>query len=174
MSARLALLSDGPRRLLALAVAALSVVIPALLVWISVAGVAERWSARAMLAEETSSLRAALNERSEGPAGAGVSPNAGAADAVLIQRAEALADALEAQGASVLQLSSPEGVSARGVAERRLTLTAAGAPAGVAAALSAAAADPGLAVSFAEFDAPRDGAVQVRLVLVEVLAEAQP
>jgi hypothetical protein len=174
MTARLALLPDGPRRALALAMVLTSLAIPAALIWISAASLAERWAARAALEAEVSALAAALEDRQAArPAGAGVSPDIAAADAALIRRADALVRAFEAEGAAVLSRAEARTRTSQGLAERRLTLTAAGAPDALAAALASAAADRELAVAAAEWTAPRPGTVQVRLVLVELIAEGE-
>jgi hypothetical protein len=174
MTARFALLPDRVRRVLALSLAALSLALPALLIWVSVSGVMARGAAHEALHREVSALRAALSETAVAPAGASISDDVNAADTRLTQRADAIAGALERAGASLLQSGFPETVSAGGVSERRLSLTAAGSPDALAGALTEAAQDPALAVSFVQIDAPRDGTVQARLVLVEVLAEVQP
>lgn len=170
---RFDLLADAPRRALALALAGLSIAAPAALIFISVAGLADRASARAALTEEVATLRGALAERvaEAGPAGAKVSPDAASAEQALEARADALAAAFDGAGVRLIARERAQPVEAGGVAERRLTLGAAGSADALAAALSEAARDPDLAVSFAEFDALETGEVRVRLTLVEVLAQ---
>lgn len=177
MSVRLSVLPQGLRHSLALIMTALSIALPAALVWLSAGGLAERWSARTALAGEVAALSEAVSEASTapGPAGAHLSPAAAAAEAALERRADALAAAFEAAGAALIARDAAQARDVAGVSERRLTLVAAGSPDALAAALAAAARDPALAVSFAEFDSPREDTARVRLTLVEVIGpEASP
>ncbi len=172
MNARLATLPLTPRRLLAVSLAAVSVLVPLMLIWVSVGGLADNWARRAALAGEVGALRESLAGRAAAmPAGAAISASVEAADAALVRRADALDAALEAAGAEAARRGPLRAHELGGVVERRLTVTLVGAPEALAAALAHASGTPGFAVSDAVFDAPASGAVRLELTLVELVAD---
>ena len=162
----------APRRIFAVSLALISIVIPLGLIWLSAGGLAHNWTHRAALADEVGALAERLSQRAEArPVGAGISNSVGAADEALERRADRLSAAIEAVGAVTLRREAVRSVNASGIVERRLTLVAAGQPEALAAALSDSARSSDLAVSAMVLEASAPGQTRVELTLVELVAD---
>ena len=172
MSARLAVLAAGPRRALAVALVAASLLAPGLAIWAAASATPGRAAERTRLTDEIADLSRALDARlaQPGVTGAPVAATSAAAERALTRQADHLARALEEAGARVTRREGVQPVDFAGVAELRLSLEADGSAAALGDALAQLAEDEPVGVQFLDLIATGPGQARLRLVLVQVLA----